>query len=196
LKKDIEDSPLLVKKDIQKGIQKEKLAKEEALFVITHDERNITLVKRDNHNNSLLKDEGTNKNVKSFLLPKKNAEKYLLTKTNLEKQLTLKDVGKNSSSKNIQKNVANENFQLKIESVGDTNLFLKKYVQKSPSLTRSSTENSSHLINKNVDDNLLLIKKNISIINPLMQLTKKDIQKNILKLSKRIFEENIFFSRE
>jgi len=192
LKKDIENSPLLVKKDIQKGIQKEELAKEVDLLVITHDQRNITLVKRDNHNNSLLKEEGTNKNVKSFLLPKKDAEEYLLTKTNLEKQLTLKDVGKDLSSKNIQKNIANENSQLKTESVGDTNLFLKKYVQESPSLTRSSTENSSHLINKNVDDNLLLIKKNISTISPLMQLTKKDIQENVLKLSKSIFEENLF----
>jgi len=191
LKKSIEDSSLLVKKDIQKGIQKEELVKEEDLLV-THDQRNITLVKRNNHNNSLLKEEGTNKNVKSFLLPKKNAEEYSLTKTKFEKQLTLKGVGKDLSSKNILKNIVNENSQLKTKSVRDINLFLKKYVEENPSLTRSSTENSSHLINKNVDDNLLLIQKNISTINSLMQLTKKDIQENVLKLSKSIFEENVF----
>lgn len=187
LKTDIEDSPLLVKKNIQK----------EVLLAKTHDQENATLVKRDNYDNSLLKKEGTNKDVnKSILLPKKNAEEFLLTKTDLEKQLTQKGNGKEllSSKKNIQKNVTNEISQLTTRSIGETKLFFKKCVQESPLPTKSIPEKSSYLINKNVDDNLLLTKENI-LVSPLMQLTKKGIQKN-LKLSENVFEENIFLVKE
>lgn len=177
LKENIEDSPLLVKENTQKG----KLLAKEKLLAIRHDEENATLVKKDNHDSSLLKKEGTNKDIdKSRLLPKKK-EEYSLTKTDLEK-LTQKDL---SSSK--KKNKANEISQSK--SIGETKLFLKKYVrERDSSLTRSNVEKSPHLINKNVDDNLLL-KKDTSI-DPLMQLTRKDIKKN-LELSKSVFEENV-----
>lgn len=179
LKKNIEDSSLLVKENIQIG---ELLAKEKELLAITYDRENATLVKRDNHDSSLSKKEGTNKDVnKSLLLPKKKEES---TKTFLEK-LTQKGVEKDLS----KKNKANEISQLTTKSIAETKLFLKKYVQeRDSSLTRSNVEKSPHLINKNVDDNLLL-KKNTSI-DPLMQLTRKDIQKN-LELSKSVFEENV-----
>lgn len=187
LNKDFEDNPLLVKKNIQKGTL---LSKREELLVKTHgDQENATLVKRDNHNSSLLKDKGTNKDVKSFLLPKKNVEEYLL-KTDLEKQLTQKDVEKDLLSS--KKNKADETSQLTTKSIGETKLFSKKYDQERDlSLIRSNIENNPYLINKNVDDNLLLTKKNTSI-DPLMQLTRKDIQKNLgFEESKNIFEENI-----
>lgn len=184
LKKNIEGSPLLVKEDTQKG---KLLAKEEELLAIRRDEENAILVKRDNHDSSLLKKEGTNKDVdKSLLLPKKKKE--YSSKADLDK-LTQKGVEEDLSSSK-KKNEANEIFQLTTKSIGETKLFLKKYVrERDSSLTGSNVEKSPHLINKNADDNLLLLKKNTSI-DPLMQLTRKDIQKN-LELSRSIFEENV-----
>lgn len=187
LKKDIENSPLLVKENIQKGTLSSK-TKENVLAKTHGDQENAILVKRDNHNSSLLKKKGTNKDVKSFVLPKKNVEEYLL-ETDLEKQVTQKDVEKDLLSKNKK---VDEISQLTTKSIGETKLFSKKYDQERDlSLTRSNTENSPYLINKNVDNNLQLTKKNISI-DPLMQLTKKDIQKNLgFEESKSVFEENI-----
>lgn len=186
LKENIEDSPLLVQKKTQKG---ELLIKEE-LLAITHDQENATSVRRDNHNSCSSKKEGTNKDVnKSFLLPKKK-EEYRLT--NLEKWMQ-KSIEKDLSSS--KKTKANEISQLTTKNIEETKLFLKKYVQeRDSSLTESNAEKSSHLINRNVDDNLLLTKKNISI-DPLMQLTRKDIKKN-LELSKSVFEENVCLEKD
>lgn len=206
LKKDIKESSLLLKKNIQRKILsadrrdrqilisakkdiyenplKNNIQKKILLAEINN-QQNVLIAKKYNLNNPLLlKKEGIEDIHKSILLPKRKIkENILLTKINLKEQLTQENVEKDLllAKKNIHKNLANEISQLTTKDIGETTLFSKNYVQKSPHL----------LIKKNVNDSP---KKNTSI-DPLIQLMDKHIQKNP-KPSKSIFDEKVFLVKK
>lgn len=168
-KEDIQGSSSPLKQEIQdSSLLLKSDAREEALLVERSDATSV----KNNYQDSLSypKKEGTNKNVhKSFLLPK----------TDSEELLTQKDIGKDLAKKHL----LNETSRLTKKTVEETKL-------SSANLTRNDLEKSQRPIEKNDDSS----NKN-TLINPLMQLTKTDIHKN-LEISRDIFEEKLFLVKE
>lgn len=207
LRKDIKECSLLLKKDIQRKALSTDRSDRQILILankdicenplknniqtkvllagINNQQRAIIAKKYNLDSPLLLKKERIDEDIhKSIILPKKKSEENsLLTKINLKERSTQENDKKDllSEKKNIHKDLANEISQSTTKGIGETTLFSKDYVRKSPQL----------LIKKNVNDNP---KKNTPI-DPLMQLMDKYIQKNP-ELSKSSFDEKVFLIKK
>lgn len=175
---------ILANKDICKNPLKNNIQTKILLTEINNQQRAIIAKKFNLESPLLLKKERIDEEIhKSIILPKrKSEESSSLTKLNLEEQSTQeheKDLL--LEKKNIHKDLVNEISQLTTKGIGETTLFSKDYVRKSPHL----------LIKKNVNDNS---KKNTSI-DPLMQLMDKHTQKSP-ELSKSSFDEKVFLTKK